>query len=159
MGTRSRIGLDQRPNNYPQPNDSNPWTSNLLSMYCHYDGYVEYTGKMLLEHYDSKKRVKELIMLTLGYASALYETPEVTRERSVDHEDLRSYQSVDEVIAEHENSDIEYIYLFQEDEWYFSERRCVKCANRYQGSFYYYWTNFQKLADHPEFQKTETEVA
>ena len=91
MGTRSRIVLDQRPHNFAQPHDSNPWTSDFISMYCHYDGYVEYTGKMLLEHYGTKKRAKDLIMMTLGYASALYETPEVTRERSVKHEDTSTF--------------------------------------------------------------------
>jgi hypothetical protein len=41
MGTRSRVGVMH---------------GNVCkSVYCHYDGYLDYTGRILLEHYDSTK--------------------------------------------------------------------------------------------------------
>ena len=47
MGTRSRIGLtigDQ-----------------ILSVYCHYDGYIEHNGKILVESYSNKELLEDLI--------------------------------------------------------------------------------------------------
>jgi hypothetical protein len=48
MGTRSRIGIEL-------PDHS------ILSVYCHWDGYVEHNGKILVEHYLNRDDVKELI--------------------------------------------------------------------------------------------------
>ena len=41
MGTRSRIGVMHG--------------DNCKSVYCHWDGYLEHNGRILLEHYDSAK--------------------------------------------------------------------------------------------------------
>ena len=48
MGTRSRIG-------YELPDHS------VVSVYCHWDGYVERNGRILVEHYQDREAVKELI--------------------------------------------------------------------------------------------------
>ena len=48
MGTRSRIGIEM-------PNHT------VVSVYCHYDGYVEGNGKILVEHYQNRNDVQELI--------------------------------------------------------------------------------------------------
>ena len=48
MGTRSRIG-------YELPDHS------VVSVYCHWDGYVEGNGRILVEHYQDREAVKELI--------------------------------------------------------------------------------------------------
>ena len=48
MGTRSRIG-------YELPDHT------VVSVYCHYDGYVENNGRILVEHYQDRDAVKELI--------------------------------------------------------------------------------------------------
>ena len=48
MGTRSRIGIEM-------PDHS------VVSVYCHWDGYVEHNGKLLVEHYQNREDVKELI--------------------------------------------------------------------------------------------------
>jgi hypothetical protein len=48
MGTRSRIG-------YELPDHS------VVSVYCHWDGYVEGNGKTLVEHYQNREDVQELI--------------------------------------------------------------------------------------------------
>ena len=41
MGTRSRIGVMHG--------------DNCKSVYCHWDGYLDHNGRILLEHYDSSK--------------------------------------------------------------------------------------------------------
>ena len=33
----------------------------VVSVYCHYDGYVERNGKILVEHYQNRNDVKQLI--------------------------------------------------------------------------------------------------
>jgi len=48
MGTRSRIG-------YELPDHS------VISVYCHWDGYVEHNGRILVEHYQNRDDVMELI--------------------------------------------------------------------------------------------------
>ena len=48
MGTRSRIGI--------QLSDDS-----ILSVYCHYDGYPSFNGKVLREFYDTKEKASELI--------------------------------------------------------------------------------------------------
>lgn len=48
MGTRSRIGIEM-------PDHT------VVSAYCHYDGYVECNGKILVEHYQNRDDVQELI--------------------------------------------------------------------------------------------------
>jgi hypothetical protein len=48
MGTRSRIG-------YELPDHS------VISVYCHWDGYVEHNGKILVEHYQNRDDVMDLI--------------------------------------------------------------------------------------------------
>ena len=48
MGTRSRIGIQLK-------DDS------VLSVYCHYDGYPEFNGRILRDNYDTVEKVRELI--------------------------------------------------------------------------------------------------
>jgi hypothetical protein len=48
MGTRSRIGIQLK-------DDS------ILSIYQHWDGYPEWTGRILNSHYDTKEKVADLI--------------------------------------------------------------------------------------------------
>lgn len=48
MGTRSRIGIEM-------PDHS------VVSVYCHWDGYVEGNGKTLVQYYLNREDVQELI--------------------------------------------------------------------------------------------------
>lgn len=48
MGTRSRIGIEM-------PDHT------VVSVYCHWDGYVEHNGKILVQHYLDRDDVQELI--------------------------------------------------------------------------------------------------
>lgn len=56
MATRSHIGI---------LNDDNTVTY----VYCHFDGYPEYVGKILKEHYNTEDKVREL--LSFGHISVL----------------------------------------------------------------------------------------
>ena len=48
MGTRSRIGIQLKDNS-------------VLSVYCHYDGYPEFNGRVLRDNYDTIEKVRNLI--------------------------------------------------------------------------------------------------
>ena len=48
MGTRSRIGIELS-------------DASILSVYCHYDGYPEFNGVKLVENFNTREKVKELI--------------------------------------------------------------------------------------------------
>ena len=54
MGTRSRVAVMHG--------------DNCKSIYCHWDGYLEYNGKLLQEHYDSAKANN---LVALGDMSSL----------------------------------------------------------------------------------------
>lgn len=56
MATRSRIGI---------MNDD----GSVLSIYCHWDGYLSNNGKILLTHYQDEKKIREL--MALGDISSL----------------------------------------------------------------------------------------
>lgn len=56
MGTHALIGIKNK-------------IGKVTSIYCHWDGYPAYTGKILLNHYTDIKKVKELI--SLGDLSSL----------------------------------------------------------------------------------------
>jgi hypothetical protein len=57
MGTRSRIGLELS-------------DGSILSIYSHWDGYPEFNGVKLVEHFNTKEKVQELI--DLGDISCLW---------------------------------------------------------------------------------------
>ncbi len=48
MGTRSRIGIEM-------PDHT------VVSVYCHWDGYPEYNGKMLVKYYQDREDVEDLV--------------------------------------------------------------------------------------------------
>lgn len=56
MGTRSNIGIRNLDNT-------------ITGIYCHWDGYPQYVGKILLEHYNDVDRVNAL--MELGDLSSL----------------------------------------------------------------------------------------
>lgn len=60
MSTNSRIGYMIDGSNV------------IKSVYCHWDGYTEYNGRILAEHYNSLDKVKALV--SLGSISSLGET-------------------------------------------------------------------------------------
>ena len=71
MGTRSRIGIELQDHS-------------IVSVYCHYDGYVEYNGKVLKEHYTTREKVSELIdggSMSCLHTTHLWETKAMRNEK------------------------------------------------------------------------------
>lgn len=70
MGTRSRIGIEL-------PDHT------VVSVYCHWDGYPEHNGKILVEHYQNRDDVQELIdggSMSSLHTTHLWETSAVRDE-------------------------------------------------------------------------------
>ena len=64
MATRSYIAMKTGENTYK-------------AVYCHYDGYLEYNGRMLLQYYNTQERVEKL--LSFGCISSLHEKIELEK--------------------------------------------------------------------------------
>lgn len=111
MSTRSRIGLELS-------------DGSVISSYCHSDGYPEFNGVKLVEHFDTLEKVRELI--DLGDISCLWTNagwnneilPEVgPLPYSTRGEDCPPRLDAD--LCEYllpDNSE-EYAYLFVNGEW------------------------------------------
>ena len=110
MATRARIGLELK-------------DGSVLSVYHHWDGYPEWLGRKLNQHFTTKEQVTELIdggdmsscWTNCGWQN---ETRSVTgplyySERG---EDLAPRH--DETMTEFMNNGEEYGYIFQNGEWF-----------------------------------------
>ena len=135
MATRSSIGIKNE-------------KGEIRSVYCHYDGYPEWVGKVLVEHYDTTEKVEEL--LSLGALSSLgervkpneneehsYENPvrDVTvayhRDRGEELNEAITFKNIDEVKKLFDWSI--YHYVFDNGEWYVyyfkdEDRKLVKAV-------------------------------
>jgi hypothetical protein len=134
MATRSRIAIEKA-------------NGTVESIYCHWDGYPEYNGEILENHYTDDKKVQSLI--DLGDISSLrqnVEAPEGHSFECPDDETTVAYgrdrgeKNVDKIVhpsvQDFFDGDIEeYGYLFtQEGEWlvksaYGSPRKPITVAD------------------------------
>jgi hypothetical protein len=104
MGTRSRVGIMQ---------------GNVCkSVYCHYDGYLDHTGRVLQEHWD-QDMVLEL--MELGDNSGIHETPEEMnfyKDRGETGVSAIEAHSFREFIDQVQACFGEYYYVMQDGVWY-----------------------------------------
>ena len=104
MGTRSRVGVMHG--------------TVCKSVYCHYDGYLEYTGKLLLENYDSAT-ANELV--ARGDNSGVQVTVNSMNFYSERGETNVSWQvahNFEEFLEQVDNCGGEYYYIMRDGEWY-----------------------------------------
>lgn len=120
MGTRSRIGVMHG--------------DNCKSVYCHWDGYLDFNGKLLMEHYDSSKANH---LVALGDLSSL--RPEVFIPEGVEHSfnspaenitvfygrdrgetgtEWKTDASFEEFLERADSCGAEYYYIMRDGEWY-----------------------------------------
>ena len=104
MGTRSRVGVMHG--------------DKVKSVYCHYDGYLECTGQILLKYYDSP-RANELV--ALGDNSGVKERLEdINFYRARGEVDIE-YQvalTFEEFLEQVEGCGGEYYYIMRDGVWY-----------------------------------------
>jgi len=112
MGTRSRIGIQLKDNS-------------ILSIYQHWDGFPEWTGRILNTHYSTKEKVSELI--DGGDCSSIWTDERWTSYGSYkDDEYGPQYYSqrgedcpprLDNNVKEFLSDGEEYSYIFRDGEW------------------------------------------
>lgn len=108
------------------------------SIYCHNDGNLEHNGVMLYYHYSDPIKVE--LLTSLGDISLLEENvfPDTTKEHTFDNkqdfvtvayhrdrgEQLRFevYNSKEKLLDDFSKSDSNYLYLFEDDKWYFVDK-------------------------------------
>lgn len=113
MGTRSRVGVMH---------------GNVCkSVYCHYDGYLDYTGRILLAHYDS---TAANALVARGDNSGVKETlEEMNFYEQIEPvgEDVQEFvnstpwsvaHTFEEFLEQVEGCCGEYYYVMQNGEWY-----------------------------------------
>ena len=122
MATRSNIGIVNL-------------DKSITGIYCHFDGYPEYVGKMLLNHYNNDDIVNGL--MNLGDLSILSENMNPTgphsfnnpqkgvcvaygRDRGEGGTNSRTFEDLGEY--EHFGSGVDYQYLFEDGKWMY---RCT----------------------------------
>ena len=109
MGTRSRIGIQLA-------DDS------ILSVYCHYDGYPEFNGVKLQEHFNSRDAATELIdggdMSSLwtnaGWNNEVLPATAPLYYSSRDHD---TPPRLDATLGKYLADGEEYAYLFANGKW------------------------------------------
>ncbi len=119
MGTRSNIGIVNT-------------DKSITSIYCHWDGYPEYVGRILLNYYTTSDRVNKLMQL--GNLSQLCEDMCPTESHTFDKPEPgvcvaygrdRGERNVDSVICEDlgqyedlgGDTGTSYQYLFEDNKW------------------------------------------
>ena len=113
MGTRSRVAVMHG--------------DVCKSVYCHYDGYLDYTGRILLNHYDS---TAANMLIARGDNSGVKETvDEMNFYEAVEHlgEDVQEFvnstpwsvaHTFEEFLEQVEGCCGEYYYVMKDGVWY-----------------------------------------
>ena len=113
MGTRSRIGIELQ-------------DQSIVSVYCHYDGYPEFNGRVLRDNYDTVEKVKELIdggNMSCTWTNAGWDNetlPEIgplyytMRGESLEDNAPRLDEDMEEFFSDGE----EYSYIFRNGNWF-----------------------------------------
>lgn len=111
MATRSLIAIEKSHNDVYD------------ASYCHYDGYPEHNGKILVENYKTEKSVVDLI--SRGEMSGLQESVDKCEFYTQRGEELRLTEDVtfQQLREKAKNMGCEYIYVFfpDEEQWQYAE--------------------------------------
>lgn len=100
MATRSTIALEYD-------------DGSIRQIYCHWDGYLQGVGKILLEHYSSPEKVEEL--LNLGDMSSIASTIDDSTFYGRDY--AEKFSSYEEYKNFNENLQ-EYNYIMRNGVWF-----------------------------------------
>jgi hypothetical protein len=88
------------------------------SVYCHYDGYLDYTGRILLSHYDS---TAANALIARGDNSGIKETLAEMNFYSDRGEEDVSWQvahTFEEFLEQVQGNGCEYYYVMKDGVWY-----------------------------------------
>jgi len=117
------------------------------AIYCHYDGYLEHNGKMLLDNYTSTQDVRALV--SMGDIRAL----KPTLDEMTEIEDYRVYDDPPQnfstlrgYMSQVDTLFIEFIYLWSEEDesWWVSTSTSKEVGGAYLNTLFYH-TDFKRL--------------
>ena len=133
MGTRSHIL-------YEKENEE------VVQMYCHYDGYLEHNGQMLMKHYNNEDKAKALV--NNGYASGLKPTLEEINKGRVHEEKAVTSRSLNSYMLGVDPGFIEFIYLWncKEGKWWVATSEVMDLDSAYN-RYVAYHTKFTPLTE------------
>lgn len=118
MGTPSMIGIYNE-------------DGSVTASYCHYDGYLEYNGRMLVEHYNSKYDAE--MVAKGGYLSGLTEDYMESRQKAVHKDPAIVYDSVATFLKYGDNhAGANYLYLFDGEAWFFTSTNIPRRDRRFE---------------------------
>jgi len=121
------------------------------SIYCHMDGYLDHTGRILFDHYNSFEKAKELV--DLSNISFLETTIALHRERSrcTNDEKAIHYRSISSYMYHVDPTSIEYIYMWDKNMWWIARSLSINTwdLGKYEEGyrqFTCYHSKFEPLA-------------
>jgi len=129
MGTRSNVAYATEDNK-------------IVASYCHYDGYIEHNGVMLLKYYNGEKQARDLV--DNGYMSSLQPTIDQINEGRVHEDKPIEYRNEFMFMNDLEALWDEFVYLFKEGKWYVAESDSIKTPQAYNRSQWFH-TTFKPL--------------
>jgi hypothetical protein len=112
MATRSRVGVMHG--------------TVCKSVYCHYDGYLSYTGEILNRHYDSSMANA---LVSRGDNSGVKETLEAMNFYAAQGDERAEWMvahTFDEFLDQVQGSGCEYYYVMRDGVWYAGAVYAVK---------------------------------
>jgi hypothetical protein len=134
MSTRSNIMYQQQ-------------SGEVLSAYCHMDGYLTGVGKSLLTHYNNDKMAHKLV--ANGYISSIYPTIDEINIKRANKDKPIFYYDLEDAISNIDALFIEYVYLWNGKSWEVSFADSMKMPSNSYGrrKYHHYHTNFKPLLD------------
>lgn len=91
-------------------------SDSVVATYCHYDGYPEHNGKMLVQHYNNSSDAKKVALA--GYISGLEADLSESVSKSANRGDPMNYASIGEFLSDMVDCPhIEYVYLWADGKW------------------------------------------
>ncbi len=129
MGTRSNVAYATEDNK-------------VFASYCHYDGYIEHNGVVLLKYYNGEKQARDLV--DNGYMSSLQPTIDQINEGRVHEDKPIEYRNEFIFMNDLEALWNEFVYLFKEGKWYVAESDNVSTPQAYNKSQWFH-TTFKPL--------------
>ena len=106
MATRSAIGYKLA-------------TGEVRGIYCHWDGYVENNGKILVESYTDQSKVWQLVEFgdLSSLSSNIDEIVYYGRDNGETEVSAQTFTDVDDFVTNLAMSNCEYFYLWNGNEW------------------------------------------
>ena len=111
-------------------------SGDVISTYCHMDGYPSHNGAILLNCWNSQILAEGLV--NNGYLSSLFPTIKEINEARVNNDETDRHSGERAFVNNADPLFMEYLYLFKEGKWFLSESMTAKTPDGYSEATYYF---------------------